>query len=559
MGTARKKGPQKPTQKNIVDVKEPKSAEKQFNGAGAGDLEVQDFFPEIRQPVSITKYDEHSSYLKIKTVSKNHKNYKYARVLGAAGPQLIPEMKLKEVSDPLLQNVREDLTKILLQDPIAAPAARYSIGAIFEDGFDLKFTLASQFSDQLKRQMTPEEIDLALQTNSAAFFTFLKQLDTWKEDCDVEQLAKDLHGVSLAQGKAAGMMLPGILDLGRGELPKICEIVPADDLDNPIIDVGDTRKVVAVKLDINDKDRDEDEDVRDLLRADELVYYVIGIRGLRREAKYHGVSPLEPVLQISKAIKRSYHLDAPLAMVAAYITKQLVKVSKENLDDALPQRVTNFMTKLFKADTWAMAMPDWYEGVDQIHTKVDWDMFDGVEQKLATAEITGLGVPKSALNREQGLNRDIATIQAIQFVRFIRKPAEGGLKKVLENQVFNPLLAHLAGKKLKEIPVRIEIVRKIPEGGDIDAVFDNQTQEKSQDMTDGNLQQNQAKALPETAVMPVVGAAGQQKLVQLQDEIKELKQMQRDMASGFMKKELKLKEKNADMKEKLIGMLEKMV
>ena len=501
------------TQKNLVNINAPKSEYPgAHNGAIAAEPDIDDLFPSVRQAIRITKYGG-SKWLKTKIVKK----YKYVNVIGAAGPlktELIPEVKLKEVSDPYTGDIRKALTDIILSDPVASPAARYSIGALFEDGFDLKFTLASQFSQQLKRQMTPEEVELSLQTTGAEFFTILEQLDTWKSDCDVEQLAKDLHGVSLAQGKAGGMMLPGILDLDKGQLPKICEIIPADDLGNPIIDSGETRKIVAVKLDLDDEDS-QDEDVKDILRADELVYYVTGIRGLRREAKYQGVSPLEPVIQISKALKRVYHLDAPLAMVAAYITKQLIKVSKENLDDALQSRVNLFMSNLFKSTTWAMAMPDWYDGVDTVTPKVDWPMFDGIEQKLATVELSALGVPKSAMNREQDLNRDIATIQAIQFVRFIRKPAEEAIKKVLENQVFNPLMAHLAQKKLSEIPVRIDIVRKIPEGGDIDKLFDQMSEDKSADIDNGNLQQNQSHSLPEIAPLNVIGASGDRETLDL--------------------------------------------
>ena len=500
----RKKTGAKENQKNIVDVEEPENTTKHFTGESAGSLSSIDPFEDIRQPVKLVKFESKSKFLKMRTWQPKDRRFnpmRVTQVIGASGPQLIPELKLKEITDPLTSTVRTDLTNILLQDPIAAPAARYSIGAIFEDGFDLRFTLASQFSPKLKRQLTQEEIDAQLNQTEEAHFTILEQLATWKDDCDVEQLAKDLHGVSMAQGKAAGMMLPGILDLQTGQLPKICEIVPADDMDNPIIDVGETRKIVALKLDISDDDRDES--TRDLLRADELIYYVIGIRGLRREAKYHGVSPLEPVLQISKSLKRAYHLDAPLALVAAYISKQLIKVAKENTDEALQSRVQTFMTKLFKADTWAMAMPDWYEGVDQIHTKVDFPMFDGIEQKLATSELTALGVPKSAVNREQDLNRDIATIQAIQFVRFVRKPVEEAIKKVLENQIFNPLYAHLAGKPLKELPLRIEIVRRKPEGGDIDVLFDANSQDKAESMDNQDLKQNQTQPMEAGSAPPI--------------------------------------------------------
>lgn len=510
----RKKGVSKENQKNVVDVENTHTnTEKgQHDGALMVQPDIDEMFPSVREKITIKTWKP-SKFLKRKIVSKTTrgvaKNYRYAQMIGASGVQLVPEEKLKEISDPYRSDIRTDLMDILLLDPVGSAAGRYAIGALFEDGFELQFTLASQYSQELKRQMTPEEVRIKLETTQTEYFTILEQLDTWKSDCDIEQLAKDLYGVSLSQGKACGMIQPGILELQKGKLPSLCEILPAEDLGNPIVDEGLTRKIVAVKLQLDDEEK-EDVNIKDILRADEMVYHVIGIRGLRREAKYQGVSPLEPVIQISKALKRIYHLDMPLALVAAYIAKQLIKVSKEDTDDALQQRVTNFMSNLFKSSTWAMAMPDWYEGVDVIQSKVDWNMFNGIENKLATVELSALGVPKSAMNREQDLNRDIATIQAIQFVRFTQKPAEKAIAKQLENQVFNPLMAHLAEKNLKDIPLRIKIVPIEPKDGSIDKLFDPLSEKKSEEITDGDLQQNQAKALPEVPDK-MIGASGKNK------------------------------------------------
>lgn len=504
---ARKQTGGKPTQKNLVDVEAPTDTDGgKHDGALATEPSIEELFPSVRQPIKLIPWKPSKFLMRGIHIfeDKRKKPIHVAKMIGASGIQLVPEEKLKEVSDPYLGDVRTDLSNILLLDPVASPAARYSIGALFEDGFELKFTLASQYDEALKRQLTPEEVQQKIATESQTYFRSLEQLDTWKSDCDVEQLAKDLHGVSLAQGKADGVIQPGILELPKGQLPVLCEILPAEDVGNPVIDAGLTRRLVAIKLELTDEEK-KDTNVKDILRADEVVHYVVGIRGLRREAIYQGISPLEPVIQISKALKRIYHLDAPLALVATYITKQLIKVSKENTDDALQSRVNAFMSNLFKSSTWAMAMPDWYEGVDQVHTKVDWPMFDGIENKLATVELSSMGVPKSAMNREQDLNRDIATIQAIQFIRFTRKPAEKAVAKALETQLFNPLFAHLEGKPLKELPLRIEIVRKDPKEGDIDRMFEPLAEKKSEEMTEGDLQQNESKAVPE---LSMVGASG---------------------------------------------------
>lgn len=485
----RKNSP-KITQRNISDVDKKDTRGKEiFEGSASPELISQeDIDTPIRQDVFFKPYD--GKFLKI----KNSKGYKYGIILGAAGQELIPVPKLKEVTDPYPIQTRKDFTSVLLTDPVAAPAAAFRVGTIFEDGFELQLTLASQFNKITGREMTPEEIQLIISTEIQNYSKFLEQLNTWKSDKDVEQLAKDLEGVLLAQGKAAGQIFPGILDLKTNQLPTICEIIPADDLGNPIIDIGETRKIVAVKITIDEKDKEENK--KDILRADEIVYITRGMRGLRREAKYQGTSPLEPVLQISKALKRYYHLDAPLAMITSYMTKQLLKVKPDMTDEATATKINTFMSTLFKSTTMALAMPEWFDDVKTIEPKVNWDMFNGAENKLANVELAVLQVPKSSQNREQDLNRDIATIQAIQFVRFVRKPDEKLIAKALETQIFDPLFAHLVGKNLKEIPVRIKIVRKQPEGGDIDKIIgfgDNLANQKSNDITSGNLMQNQSK------------------------------------------------------------------
>lgn len=497
---------QKKTQKNIADVREKKSTKKTFDGAGTVSVELETELQkefDFREPITIDDYDQPSKFLKTKNVKKKgHEPYNYTRILGAAGEQLIPTSNLKVISDHYSPETRTAFSDLILLDPIAAPASTFRVGSIFEDGFELRLTLASQYDPVLGRELTSEEIQVRL-SKETAYNDALMKLSTWKNDKDIEQVAKDLEGVSLAQGKAVAQIIPGILELLPKKLPIACEIVDADDVGEPIVDSKMTKKLIAIKIRI-DEDDQKDENVKDILRADEMVYLVRGPRGLKRGAKWHGVSPMEPVLQISKAIKTYYQLHAPLVMVASYVTKQLLKIKGDAFDANLQTRVQEFMTKLYKATTWAIAMPEWYDSMDEVKPEVDWDMFNGIEQKLAAVELAQLGVPKSSQNREQDLNRDIATIQAIQFVRFVRKPSEELIKRSLERQLFNPLFAHLLGKPLSEIPVRIEIFRKTPKGGDIDTLFDNMSVQKSKDISGGNLNQNQSQ----TTLEPITPKTG---------------------------------------------------
>ena len=542
--------------KNIEEVKKVKLKKGQFNGSAELEWKEQD----LRIPVKVTPYEDRR-WLKIKQV----KDYQYSRVLGASGEIHIPVQNLKVVSDPYEGETRKQFTNLILTDPIAAPAHTYVIGALFEDGFTLELDLASQFDPTVGRYLTPDEITLKMVETTQTYSALLGQLVTWAEKCDIVQLAKDLISVAIPQGKAGAQISPPLLDLEKGKLPTFCEIIPADDLGDPIIDVGLNRILVAVKL--NPDDEDSDEDVKDILRSDELVYMTLGTRGLRRESKYQGVSRLEPILQVSLALKKYYQLHAPLAMISAYIAKQLVKINPEMVDDATALRINTFMSTLFKANTWAMAMPDWYNGVDIVKPEVDWDMFNGIENKLASVELAQLGVPKSSQNREQDLNRDIATIQAIQFVRFTRKPLEEAVMNVLENQLLNPLLSHLAGVPLDTIPVRIKIKRTEPEVA-VDKMFDSLSEQKSLDITNGDLQQNQSQAVPEVQqTTSPFGASGSKQMLlkavmnetnSLKAQLKLSQDKEKDIKLKLKEKELNLKERNVAAKEDIVKVIKKM-
>lgn len=540
--------------KNLVDVNIVKSIKAQYDGDSIPDWQPD----ELRQPITVKPYTN-TKWLKIKKATSKGNNYAYSRVLGGAGEQLIPTQNLKVISDPYDIQTRKEFTDLILTNPIAAPAHTYLIGSLFENGFTLELTVSSMFDALLGRYLSPEEISAKMILETPKYASFLAQLVTWKDKCKIEQLAKDLVSVAIPQGKAAGQIIPALMDLTPNQLPTFCEIIPADDLGNPIIDAGDSRKLVAVKINTNSND-EKNTDKKDILRADEIVYMTLGSRGLRRESKYQGVSRLESVLQVSLAIQKYYKLHAPIAMISSYKPTQLIKIKPESVDDATASRINTFMTTLFKSSTVAMAMPDWYDGVDIVANTVDWDFFSGIENKLATVILAQLGVPKSAMNREQDLNRDIATIQAIQFVRFTVKPLEETLMEVLENQLFNPLLSHLSGVPLEKLPVRVKIKRTDAEIG-LDKMFDHLSQQKNDEITMGDLQQNQSKAFPEATARPVfnqpIGASGVE-LKLMEKRITDLSKTVEKTNISLVRKDLEIKERNVKAKEDLVNVVDKM-
>ena len=440
----------------------------------------------IRVPITLTSFgDVIPKGFRYREINFRGKKTRGVTVLGAAGETQVPIQKLKIISDPYTAETRRDFTNLALTDPVMAPAIAFRRGALFEDGFILKLKLASQYNPDTGQEYTPEEIQTSIQQHFQTYSKFLLQLNTWKNEMALELVAKDFETVSIPHGKAGGLIYPGLLELEPGKLPILFEIIPADDLGDPVIDVSLTRQIVACKLNLDDKK---------YARKDELVYFTRGVGGLRREFKFQGTSLFEPILIISKAIKRFYNLDAPMALIAAYLTRTLIKVQSEGDPTDLENRIKEFMSNVFKASNWATAMPEWFAGVEKIEPKVDYPMFQGIEEKLANIELAQLGVPKATQNREKDVNRDTFTIQAINFIRFIRKPAEKEIKEALENQLLNPLFAHLAQKPLSEIPVRVEIVRKTPEEGDIDSIYDKLTQKKDEEINKQTIIQDDAKS-----------------------------------------------------------------
>jgi len=97
-------------------------------------------------------------------------------------------------------------------------------------------------------------------------------------------------------------------------------------------------------------------------------------------------------------------------------------------------------------------------------------MIDGIESKLAHLILAIVGVPSSMANREQNLNRDLAMVQAIQFIKFVRNPMEKSIQEQFGSQMFTPLLAHLANQTVAELPVRIKVTRVKPEK-DLDMIW----------------------------------------------------------------------------------------
>jgi len=431
--------------------------------------------------------------LKTSTKIWRNKSIKSVRIFGSSGDEDIPETKIKIITDHYTSDTRRQLNECILSDPLLSPATDRRFDSIFEDDFHLALESAIVFDPITKTHLTKEQSDIKFSGFLPRFEAIVQQLETWRKEIKLLDTIRSTGAVSFSQGRAAALISPGLVDLNQGQLPFSVEIIHYSDLGEPIVDIGLTKQIVAVKTNFDNKK---------ISRRDELVYITRNKRGYRKEGKFYGTSPLEPILIISKSIKRIYNYDIPEAVVAAYITKILFNFEAE----AEETDVSNFIKNFLKTGQLAFGMNN-IRDVKVVQPKVDVQMIDSLESKLADVELGVVGVPKSMLNREHNLNRDIATIEAIQFIKFVRKPDEQLLADAFENQLFNPLLSIRSGIPLNQLPVRIRIVRNVQDK-DLDTIFEKQeglAAQKTDEINSENLEQDNA--------VSVFGASGDSQLI----------------------------------------------
>lgn len=434
----------------------------------------------------------------------------YIRIFGGAGEEGvdIPQPKLKEINDHYKPQTRQALTEIGLRDHAIAPSIDRRHDSIYEDGFELVLERAAKVAQNTSTEVTQQEQsnpDQPMQqdqqqppadsggggaigpgeTNTIPpeMEAVRQTLQAWCDDNDLLNIMRDMDTVEFVQGKSAALISPGLADLAPGDLPMGIEVITAQDLGNPIVDVGLTRKLVGMRLNLDDKE---------LARADELVYIVAGKQGLRREGKFQGISKLEVVTTVSKILRRIYDLDYAEAVIAAYITKIIFKVAAEGDETEQRNKIQNLIQDFFKMGKIAFGVNDQIQDIKEIKPAVDWQMLQGIKNDLTDLEIGLVGPPKSFMNKTDQVTRDMITVQAIAYKRFVVKPIEKHLAANFENQLINPLFAHLLGKKLSDVEYRLRIKKKVPEGGDIDTMFDPLSNTKSQEISQGSMMQHDA-------------------------------------------------------------------
>jgi len=433
----------------------------------------------LHQKITLTSLDEIPPTLR--PVSKTKTIHGRGIVYAAAGPETIPKSKLKVMSDPLKPETRRELSECAISEPNISSSIEKRAEAVFADGFDLSLELASIFDPNTGEEFSEEQTTQLLSQIIIKYAKPFARLKTWAKDMNIVDLMRDAEAVSFVQGRNATMMLPGVMDLKPNTLPVMVETIFADDLKEVIVDIGLTRRIVAVKTNLQGKK---------FCRADEMVYLVRGSKkALRREGKFYGLPQIGPIIIILKIIKRIYNLDMSEAVTAAYVTKLLFQVQADGNEKGLKERIEKLLSEYAKRGKRAFATFDEIKDIKPVAVKVDWAMLDGIESKLVHLVLAITGVPSSMANREQNLNRDLAMVQAIQFIKFVRDVSEKTIGNAFASQMFTPLLAHLAGQTVADLPVRVKITRTKPDK-DLNEIWaDNLMNEKQKEMNspDGTL------------------------------------------------------------------------
>jgi len=477
------------SEKSIKRTQKLKEQENEILPAYGGEVTLDSLVKEetenIRQDVKLNDLEGVSSHFKF-TLDNNENSIK---LIGASGMETAQVNKLKVMTDPYTHQTRKEMIECAYTDAILSPSFERRKDAQFEDGFYLDLELKMTRDPNTDALLTPEQSKMLLDAERPKFLAVLNRLRQWTDSKNLEEIMDEFTVHEIDQGRCVAFFFPGILELTElssndilgqqpKRLPSTLEIVPVEDLKEPIVDTSTGNRVVGVNTDWPLADH---EDRKRIIRKDEMVYGVRRNWMLRKDSRFYGSSTLEPVLVISKALKRMYNFDIPDAVVASYIAKIIFKFQNPRVSSA---DITNMITSYLKSGKKAFGTNQQID-VMPVTNKVDTAAIQALEKILTDTIGAVLGVPKSMLNREHNLNRDIATIEAIQFIKFVRKPDERHVSKVFEDQLLNPLFAYLLGQDMDKIPVKVVI----KPNKTIDEILDNLMEQKQEEINRGAVQQ----------------------------------------------------------------------
>lgn len=464
---------------------------------GAGDYKGvldkiwKESYREVRdQKVKLKEFstDGLGRILRTKVLGKSRGKYvRGVRVLGASGEETVSqESKLKVMTDPYSHQTRMDFVDVAYTDPNLSPSFERRKDSQYENGFEIEFELASSRDPATDEPLTEEQRASLLSKAKLQYLKILQRIRTWADDINLEEIMDEFNPHELNQGRCAAFFYPGLLDLVPGEYPQSIEIIPAEDLREPIVDVGIGRKLVAINTSWKD---------RRIVRADEVVYGIRKNWMLRKDSRFFGASILEPILTMSKALKRIYNYDIPEAVTSSYITKVIFKTQSSGDEDEQKTQIQALIEDFLATGKLAYGVNEEIQDIIQIKNEVDTVLIEKLEMIMVNTILAVIGVPKSMLNRQQGITRDIATIESILFKKFVVKPDERHIGKLFEDQLLNPLFALHTQQKLRDLPVRLKIIPIERDEPGLDLTANDMSEQKTQEINNEAVEQPDAKSV----------------------------------------------------------------
>jgi hypothetical protein len=389
---------------------------------------------------------------------KRRKSLKVHNIpIGAAGEtRQVPIGNLLEMNDPHNASQRRDFTDCALTDPTVSSGLERRRKSLFQNGIILQLKLATELGED-GHELTEQEKEVQLKEHVAEYFQELIALNKWRKKKRIE-LVKNMRLSAFAgwvQGNSIVKHFPPLSKLAYRTLPESLKLVSSEDIGNVIIDRG-SWVVVAVRIHTIENDQH-------VVLPDEMVHVVYRDSGLERHERFYGRSTLESISQLSKINKHTINYQYAKAISAAIFPKVAISMPVEGTPEEKNEQLKA------RAAEWAA------EGVDIIvmeaneNSKVESfknetnnEMVRDIRKDIDEIMMAVVQTTKLKLGRTEGLNRDTATIMEVENIRDVRTPDELEIAEFFEEQLLNPLFAHLTGQSLDDLPVRIEIKRLEP-------------------------------------------------------------------------------------------------
>lgn len=398
-------------------------------------------------------------------------------------------LRIRMMVDPYNFSLRRWLSDMVFQDPTLSPGLQKRVKSFFADDFTLGLELKSMVNPQTGDPYLPEEAQAMLDVQKQQFLKYVMQLETWRKRPEIDILDKMKRSLisAIDQGRALNLIQPKPADLAPGALPISVRNITWENTGQVYVD-STFWQILGVRLFFINKD---------MATPDEMVYILGKNWGLRWLSDFYGASELEPFMQLSRINRKLLNYDIAKAIEAGYITKMILQAdilgSPQSKQDQLGKLSQSFVAQ--NSDVMAV---EYGVTVTPVEVKVDSAMLELNAKMVDDRLISAIGATRTQMQRLDGLNRDIATISEIENIRDVRTPDEMLIKTAFETQLFDPLLAHLAGVSVDELPVRVTINRIQPKDETIKTQFDQTkgpTQNMDQSQSENNFSQDKTNEI----------------------------------------------------------------